>query len=792
MEVNPIPKPLPPVVTPTNINRSHPVSTSHATAQQTNKAFIESMSILTPSKQHRVDVQAMVSNAAQCIAPVWPLETFIACNPLQGLEALPFEEALLEGKRLFGSVHALPKLELVNRELIKWCGALLDRGQGTIEAPNRDRGFYAAFLSLCTYDHLLHQGRKTIKSWLNHLPKHAEETILICLNKLGVAVEHQESFVKDSFACLPGWAGYIKWCSVWKNTSATPDQCPVTLVDFLAVRLVLTVILWPEASCEKKSTRNHSPFIQDMMARLNQSEQTYQHALINQLMPQVRNIQSSTARPNAQLVFCIDVRSEPLRRSIESLGDYETLGFAGFFGIPARIHDFNSGLIKEACPVLLKPRYDIKEQPVLSALACVKKHDQGKKRFRMLKNAYYDLKYNFSTSFALVETLGVWSGIAMLAKTLAPNLTEKARACLSRRFMPFLPTQPMIQMESSNSLYGISPSDQVLYGEAVLKMMGLTHNFAKLVVFCGHRSTTRNNPYASALDCGACGGNHGGSNAKILATVLNTQSVRDSLGKRGIVIPDDTLFYAAEHDTTTDEIKLYETVLENQAHQKSLQDLKHHLRLASQINARLRCQNLGVAKKSGFIQTTLRLSSDWAEVRPEWGLARNAAFIIGPRQLTKHINLEGRCFLHSYEWGQDENGGSLETILTAPMVVAQWINTQYLFSTLDNVCYGSGSKITHNVTGQLGVMQGNGSDLMHGLPLQSVCSTDKDLYHEPQRLLTLVYAPKAMVNAIIARQDILKTLFFNGWVTLVVIEPGEEIAYQLDREGNWHQCNEGE
>ena len=120
------------------------------------------------------------------------------------------------------------------------------------------------------------------------------------------------------------------------------------------------------------------------------------------------------------------------------------------------------------------------------------------------------------------------------------------------------------------------------------------------------------------------------------------------------------------------------------------------------------------------------------------------------------------------------------------MVVAEWINTQYLFSTLDNVSYGSGSKITHNVTGQLGIMQGNGSDLMHGLPLQSVNSSDEDSYHEPQRLLTVVYAPRAIVDAIIARQDILKTLFFNGWVTLVVIEPTEEVAYQLDREGHWH------
>ena len=750
------------------------------------KRDLQSMSTLTTPKQRRVDIQAMVSNAAQCIAPVWPLETFIACNPLQGYESIPFEDALLEGRRLFGSAQAIPKLELVNRELIKWCGVFLDMGQGTIEAPNRDKGFYAAFLSLCVYDYSLHLGCKIIKSWLQNLPEHAEDTIVLCLNKLGVASEHHESFIKESFSYLPGWAGYVKWRSLWNNSSASKAYCPVTLVDFIAVRLVLTATFWPEARWEKKSISHETALIDTMVDKIKKSEQTYQHALITKLMPQVKNLQCSKNRPDAQLVFCIDVRSEPFRQSIESLGAYETLGFAGFFGIPARIHDFNSGTSKDSCPVLLKPRYDIEEKPIASPLSCVKKCEHGKERFKLLKNVYHDLKYNFSTPFALVETLGAWCGLTMLAKTVAPSLTNNARESFSRRMIPTLPTQPIIQMDSYSSVYGISPAEQTLYGEAVLKMMGLTHNFAKLVVFCGHRSTTQNNPYASALDCGACGGNHGGSNAKIIAAILNTKAVRQTLAERGINIPDDTFFYAAEHDTTTDEMTLYESNLALQSHHSLLHDLKRDLNRARSINSQARCQTFGATKASRSIQATLTRSNDWAEVRPEWGLARNAAFIIGPRQLTRHINLEGRCFLHSYDWMQDEEGGSLETILTAPMVVAEWINTQYLFSTLDNVCYGSGSKITHNVTGQFGIMQGNGSDLMHGLPLQSVNSSDEDSYHEPQRLLTVVYAPKATVDAIIARQDILKTLFFNGWVTLVVIEPIEEVAYQLDREGHWH------
>ena len=119
------------------------------------------------------------------------------------------------------------------------------------------------------------------------------------------------------------------------------------------------------------------------------------------------------------------------------------------------------------------------------------------------------------------------------------------------------------------------------------------------------------------------------------------------------------------------------------------------------------------------------------------------------------------------------------------MVVAQWINSQYLFSTVDNTAYGSGSKVTQNVTGKLGVMQGNASDLMHGLPLQSVYATDDEPYHEPLRLLTVVYAPRSMLDEIIREQHVLKKLFGNGWVTLACIDPAHNQPQILKRDLKW-------
>lgn len=318
-------------------------------------------------------------------------------------------------------------------------------------------------------------------------------------------------------------------------------------------------------------------------------------------------------------------------------------------------------------------------------------------------------------------------------------------------------------------------------------MMGLTKNFAPLVVFCGHGSETQNNAYATALDCGACGGHHGAPNAKILAAMLNDKKIRRAIAEKGIVIPDETHFIAAQHNTTTDEVALYQTS-SSENYAKQIKTLQSDLQKAREKNSLWRSGEMGkkLDSKKAAGHTAIR-AQDWAQVRPEWGLARNAAFIVGPRGLTKELNLEGRSFLHSYDYTVDEDGSSLTVILTAPMVVAQWINSQYFFSTYDNVAYGGGSKISKNITGKIGIMQGNASDLMHGLPLQSVNITDGKAYHKPLRLMTIVYAPRIMIDRIIAEQDILQKLFGNGWVTLAAIEPETGEKFILGRDLKWQK-----
>ncbi len=734
-----------------------------------------------PGKNKSLELYTLVHNSAKCIAPVWPIETFIACNPLQGFEGQTFEGALAQGSLRRQRALRNVQLEEVNLQMIKWCCGFFDSGQCSIDMPLREQGFYYSFLKLAYFDKQLHRNKREAKEFLQQLPESAEETIYLCLQRLRVSKGQEETFLSNTLSYLPGWAGFVKWKTDWQNSKKSEED-KVTLIDFLAVRLVLTCIIWPDAAKEKISIEDNS-LVKEVLSQLENKENSYKKNLLNSILPQLNKEEARISRRDAQLVFCIDVRSEPFRRAIESLGQYETFGFAGFFGLPVRVNEFDSNKDKECCPVLLKPKYAIKEIAASANKDDFEHYRRGKEFINSCKSLFKQLKYNVSTPFALVESLGLWCGLNMTLKSLSPELMKHSASTIKNWIKPAIPTKVAYDLSESDANQGLSLQEQISYAETVLRLMGLTSGFAKLIILCGHGSSTENNPYAAALDCGACGGNHGGINARLLASILNKREVRQGLEECGMHIPLDTEFYGALHNTTTDCVEIYTKDLGKPIYPDLLNKLRNDLKDARLITNNER----GIRLQSGkAYKDVTRRSLDWSETRPEWGLARNAAFIVAPRHLTKNINLDGRCFLHSYRFEQDHDGALLETILTAPMVVAEWINTQYLFSTLDNVAYGSGSKVTHNVVGTIGVMQGNGSDLMHGLPLQSVMSSDEQTYHEPQRLLTIVYAPKEMVSQVIEKHSILKKLFFNQWVHLVVIDPTNKLTYQLDQFGQWY------
>lgn len=316
--------------------------------------------------------------------------------------------------------------------------------------------------------------------------------------------------------------------------------------------------------------------------------------------------------------------------------------------------------------------------------------------------------------------------------------------------------------------------------------MSLTTGFAHLVLLVGHGANVVNNPHASALHCGACGGYSGEVNARLLASLLNDAEVRVGLASKGIDIPADTLFVGALHDTTTDAVTLYAQDHPSAVHADDLAQARIWLAAARKVARGERALKLPRAKDGGMVA---RRSRDWAETRPEWALAGCKAFIAAPRARTTGKSLEGRAFLHDYDWTRDNGFRVLELILTAPVVVASWISLQYYGSTVAPAVFGGGNKLLHNVTGGIGVVEGNGGLLRAGLPWQSV--HDGERYaHEPLRLSVCIEAPRNAITDILSSHENLRLLFDNGWLHLFALDDAGRMAWRYAGDLHWTAMND--
>jgi hypothetical protein len=761
-------------------------------------------------------LSAQIELAAGHVTPYWPLRSFIAANPLGGFEEQPFESAAASAAALFGGraypapevlkaalaegridsgilaevagrhgtpeaarpaaldapapPRRVPAPSAVNRVMIRWLAAFLDEGQAAWPMPERERGLWRAFRDVARHDPDI-----PARAALADLPEDALRAVAALL--AGVSEDGRVALMARHLGALSGWAGHVRWRAAERGHPYA-DAAPVTLADFLAVRLALS-----RAFDEAPAAAPAPPSPPAAAIWLEAWEETWRRGLTSALAAPVPVPAVRAAA--AQLVFCIDVRSEVLRRHLEKAGPYETLGFAGFFGIPVAVQPFGADAAYASCPVLLTPKHVVPEVPAPGAEQVAEARRAGLARLKDAKAGLRALKESVAGAFGFVEATGAAFGAAMVARTVAPRGFGAGLARLGAKVAPRAPTTHRVGLACDEGAEptGLSPAEQAFFAEGALRIMGLTADFAPLVVLCGHGGAATNNPFAAGLDCGACGGNRGGPNARIMAQVLNDPGVRATLAGRGTAIPQGTLFLAAEHNTTTDAVTLLGPVPES--HAEAAARLSADLSAARRAAAAERLARLPGGAGADPVAAAETRAADWAETRPEWALARNAGFIVADRGFTRHLDLEGRCFLHSYDWRADADGSALEVILTAPMVVAEWINTQYYFSTVDNAVLGAGSKVTHNVVGGFGVMQGNGSDLMTGLPLQSVARAEGAPFHEPLRLMTVVRAPLLRVEELISRHAILRRLFDNGWVALLVADPETGRFLRRGRDGGW-------
>ena len=687
--------------------------------------------------------------------------------------------------------HGTKWSPFITDEISKWCSVYFDEGQSSWRMPWRDQSLYQAWKSAAGHDaNPRLTGLTSFDEVVLSLANHPVQVIEMALNTLGIPLGLQTDFLHRQLLSISGWSSYVQYRV---RQDQMHDRANSSLVELMAIRLVYDCALWKqfrdqgkfeELWTEKLSAMQQFQPELDLLPRflvLAAAEKSYQRRLAQKIQSNPNRRTPICPRPSVQAVFCIDVRSERFRRNLEAQDErIVTSGFAGFFGMPIEYVPLGRRRGVAQCPVLFSPKYKIREglqkgdARVLNAF--LRKQLFG----RRLSHAWNAFKTSAISCFSFVETVGLWFGYKLCRDALACG--HGPGHAHSIHTVPRLEAKHGHKLELSS---GIPLVDQVNLAEGSLRNLGLTRDFPRLVLFCGHGSTSANNPYASGLDCGACGGHGGLVNAQVAAQILNQASVREALALREIHIPEDTLFIAGQHTTTTDEVTISHAGVVSDSHGADLGQLRIWLDQATVLTRSERAQSLGLKTNDPAVGNKINVRSrDWAQVRPEWGLANNAALIAAPRERTRGMNLEGRTFLHDYDPSTDPDGKVLELILTAPVIVANWINLQYYASTVNNPLFGSGNKTIHNVVGTLGVWQGNGGDLQVGLPLQSL-HDGENWVHEPLRLSVFIESSREAINRVLAAHLEVRVLVQNGWLSLFALDPVSGEIWQYATNFKW-------
>ncbi len=635
---------------------------------------------------------------------------------------------------------------IIEKTIGVWAAGQFDRGQA-LWSPTPGSEAFASWRAWATHD--LTPEIAGLTGFCAHVaaaPDTSERAILRAAEALGLNEAAAETAFHRLYMDLGGWSQHARWLLWQAELAGETDRTPAEL---LAIRLIWEEALlahlpqiaeqWAETVAAHGAPLE--PSEEDVALAILQeaSERAHQRGLVTALDGET----VSNDRSALQAAFCIDVRSEVFRRALENIDpSIETIGFAGFFGLPLAHKAHGSDVVEAHLPVLLNPAVETTSH-------AEPEREQDTRIAARTARAWGRFRQAAVSSFAFVEAAGPFYAGKLLKDVLGQGGKSKETA------------------PAPHVVGGLDAKAKADTAAAVLGAMSLTKGHGEIVLLLGHGGHVTNNPHESAYHCGACGGYTGEVSARFLAMLLNDPEARNGLVERGISVPEDTLFVAGLHDTTTDEITIYDDGLPTDRG-KDIHRVKDWLARAGKIARAERAPALPGATPLTVADRAL----NWAEVRPEWGLAGCAAFIAAPRAATQGKDLGGRAFLHSYDWQADKGFGTLELIITAPVVVASWISLQYYGSSVMPDVFGGGNKLIHNVVGGIGVIEGNSGRLRPGLPWQAVHNGEK-LMHEPLRLSVMIEAPREAITSVLERHPEVRDLFDNGWLHLFTLKGGK-------------------
>jgi uncharacterized protein YbcC (UPF0753/DUF2309 family) len=736
--------------------------------------------------------------------------------------------------------------DTVHPLLIKLSSAFLDQGLAYWPMPNREEGFWKASLQILQQPlTMLPASLERLPALMGHLQQlNSADAILSILDSLGVNRGEQEGFLQSELLALPGWAGLMH--QLESDPSLAPHEAvPASLMDFVAVRLMLTLAatqsllnhpkdwrmkIMPKSADRHAARLAHAARFFDAAQLMGLSAQAlskwplketedFQNAVEafddlerrrvlhlayerhherQILIPLRKHAElpelAKPVRLAAQVFFCIDEREESIRRHLEEVDpEIETLSAAGFYGVAMNYKGMDDAHGVSLCPVVVKPQHAVLERPSEGH------QDSFIKRLRLRRLWARSARESFLASRTLVRgwlgttVLGIFSIFPLAARVLSPRRYGKWMEWLNSTVLPeprteltFMRKDEASHVATEGLVRGFTVPEKADRVASVLGPAGLHKAMAKIVVVLGHGSTSLNNPHESAHDCGACGGRRGGPNGRIFAAMANHPLVRAALKDRGIHIPEDTWFVGGYHDTCNDNIDLYDLEDVPETHRGLLARVRESLDQARTCSAHERARRFEAASPSldtvGGLHHVQERAEHLAEPRPEYGHCTNAVCIVGRRSTTRGLFMDRRAFLVSYDATLDPDNSALGQLLGAVIPVCAGISLEYYFSYVDNEGYGCGTKLPHNVTGLVGVMNGYESDLRTGLPWQMV------EIHEPVRILFVIESTPDRIFKTIRQSSLNWEFLSNRWIRLAAQDPIDPTIIHIYRgEGNWER-----
>jgi len=668
---------------------------------------------------------------------------------------------------------------LVHPIVFRLLGNFLDQGISTWSLPKNGEHFWDCIVRLTQHSLLpLYPLNGPIAYDL--LSKSPDEVIQTCLEKIVGDEQLYEQYLLEMLLAHPGWSGMVR--VIEQNPNMLLAHREISLKEIIALELLIELMFLEKKYGLPLENISSIPYNIDtpllkhgwvkptIPLRLRVWHEAMEWSLHTELLRALKTKhskpgQSAKTQPIAQALFCIDDRECSLRRHLEEINPaIETFGAAGFFGIDFFYQGLDDAYPVAQCPNIIIPKHLIKE------LSNTPK-PRTKPKKTNLTNMHFTAHSMFRGWF-YTQTLGIGYAAKMAWDVFRPGSKLPNIRALS-------------EIESHSQLHLLRESDELTpdghllgfsYTEmadrlgGLLRNIGLTEHFAPLVVVVAHGSSSVNNPHFAAYDCGACSGKPGAPNARAFAWMANNESVRAILRERGIIIPDETRFVAALHNTSRDEVTYFDPHLLVKHPIPTLAAFQDNMSTALQRNARERSRWFELAPQDqtneiAHAHVKNRATSIF-EPRPEYNHSNNLYAIVGRRQLTRDLFMDRRAFLHSYDPQTDAQGEIMARILSAVIPVCGGINLEYLFSRIDNAVYGAGTKLPHNVIGLLGVANGVEGDLRTGLPHQMI------EVHQPARLLIVVEQTCDIIDKTIAKlADHLKEWLDNEWVRLVSCHP---------------------